>query len=328
MNTYKAFEMHSHTLHSDGRFTPRELLFACKARELDGVLLTDHNTFSGFDEITPEMEKEALPAIRGIEWTTFYGHMLVIGAERYVDWRQAKPHNIDEFTAAIRDAKGAVGIAHPFALGSPFCTGCHWEYNVNNWENIDYIEVWSGDSPVFEPYNEPGFQLWTDLLNQGHRLAATSGRDWHGSDGDQRLHMPVTYLGLLDGQVNTKTAREALRAGRVYVTGGPTLGFEIAQGGARQGLGGEVNAGDATLFWQIDQTARPTQWAGFGLVPKRLAFIQNGGEVHSLPLSPQLQEEGSFTLSLWPGFVRMEVYGDYQGKENQLLAFTSPIYVK
>ncbi|NLX83266.1 MAG: CehA/McbA family metallohydrolase [Clostridiales bacterium] len=328
MIEYKAFEMHSHTFHSDGTFSVESLCQACKVRELDGVALTDHNTMSGWEEITPALEEQTLPVIRGIEWTTFYGHMLVIGADRYVDWRLATPENIDRFTEAISAANGAVGIAHPFSLGSPFCTGCHWEFRVKEWKNIHYVEVWSGPFPLFEPYNEPGFQMWTDLLNQGHRLAASCGIDWHENDLEENHHMPVTCLGVENGEVSTRTAREALRAGRVYVTGGPALDFQIEQSGKRHGLGAAVNSGAATLLWGVDQTARTSQWNSFGLIPRRVAFIQNGGEVLSIELSGQEKEKGQTAYELWPGWIRLELYGDYQGRADQLLGFTSPIYVE
>lgn len=328
MLEYKPFEMHAHTLHSDGVFTVEGLASAARGRELAGVLLTDHNTMSGFDDITPQIEQQGVPLIRGIEWTTFFGHMLVIGAERFVDWRKATPETIDLYTSKIQQAKGAVGIAHPYALGSPFCTGCHWEFRVQQWQHINYIEVWSGPFPAFEPYNEPGFQLWTDLLNQGHRLAATSGRDWHGPDGDKRLHMPVTYLGVADGVVNTHTVREALRAGRVYVTGGPALTVRFAQDDRQYGIGDTLKPGNAQIKTTLDYHTRFAQWDGFGIKPKLLHLVQNGAPVLSLPLLGEGLEETYTPINLWPGWLRLEVMGDYMGKTDQLLAFTSPIYIK
>lgn len=328
MFEYKPFEMHAHTLHSDGTFTADELCRACKAWELAGVLLTDHNTLSAYDELSPELERETLPVIHGIEWTTFYGHLLVIGADKYVDWRLATPDNIDTYTTQIQQANGAVGIAHPCAPGSPFCTGCHWDFNIKDWRQVNYIEVWSGPFPLLEPYNEPGFQWWTDLLNKGHRLAASSGRDWHGPDEGEPQHMPATYLGLARGEVNTLTAREALRAGRVYVTGGPEISLSLTQEGRRFGLGDTAKAGEAEISVTLDNTARMAQWAKFGIRARQLDLVQNGAPVVSIPLNGDEKETVRQGISLWPGWLRLEVMGDYLGKADQLLAFTSPVYVE
>ena len=329
MIIYKAFEMHSHTMHSDGTFTAKELCLACKARELDGVALTDHNTMAAWDDISPQLEAQTLPVIRGIEWTTFFGHMLVLGADEYVDWRFATPDTIDTFTKAIQQVNGAVGIAHPYALGSPFCTGCHWEFNVRDWENIDYIEVWSEQSPQFNPINELALQYWTNLLNHGHNLAATCGRDWHGPDKEERLHMPVTYLGVEGGVVNNQTAREALHTGRVYVTSGPEIDLFITRNAKKYGLGETACPGEAAVHWSLDSTTRVHQWEGFGIIPREVVLVQNGAPMASAPCKENMgKQSGDFTLSLWPGWLRLEILGDYMGKENQLLAFTSPIYIK
>lgn len=328
MIRYKAFEMHAHTLHSDGTFTVQTLCQACKERELDGVALTDHNTMSGWEDITPALEKETLPVIRGIEWTTFFGHMLVLGADKYVDWRFATPDTIDEYTKAIQDVNGAVGLAHPFALGSPFCTGCHWDFNIRDWRYVDYVEVWSEHFPCLNPINDLAFQYWTDLLNRGHRLAATNGRDWHGRD-TKRNHMPVTYLGVKDGVVNSLTAREALHAGRVYVTSGPALAFSAEQNGLDYGLGDTLQAGKSQIRWAMDATVRAAQWKGFGIVPREISLVQNGAPVHTIPLTDEPLQAGTLDLPLWPGWIRLEVLGDYMEQSKRaLLAFTSPLYIE
>lgn len=324
---YKALEMHAHTLHSDGTFTVEGLCRAGKARELDGVALTDHNTLSGHGEATPQLERETLPLIQGIEWTTFYGHMLVIGAERFVDWRNATPSTIDTFTRAIREAQGAVGIAHPFALGSPFCTGCYWEYNVQDWSQVDYVEVWSGPHPQHNPINDLALQYWTDLLNRGHRLAASCGRDWHGPDKGPAPHMPVTYVGVEEGGVNTRTVREALRAGRTCVTSGPSVSLSVAQNSRVYGIGDEVKPGKATLRLEVDLRTRASQWAGFGIGPRKVHIVQNGAPVRSFDCTEDLTQHGEAELDLWPGWLRLEVEGEYMQKSSQLLAFTSPVYV-
>ena len=90
--SYLPCELHCHTIHSDGDFTVSELQKAAVDDHLAIIALTDHNTFSGWDEL----DDNIIPAIRGIEWTTYFGHMLVLGANDFVDWRDAQHDNIDE----------------------------------------------------------------------------------------------------------------------------------------------------------------------------------------------------------------------------------------
>jgi len=328
MITYKAMEMHTHTLHSDGTFTVPELCRSALAHGFDGVALTDHNTLAPYEQITPDLERETIPIVRGIEWTTFFGHMLVLGSNRYVDWRLATPNTIDEYLREIHQADGVAGIAHPFALGSPFCTGCHWQYNVRDWEEIDYIEVWSEDFAPLNPINHRAFQWWTDLLNRGFHIAATQGRDWHGPLSRPE-NLSVTYLGVENGIVSTETVKEALRRGRSYVTTGPALSFAIEQDGVQAGLGATVKPGAATARIALDLGMRRKHWEEFGIRPQRIVVVQNGApvaqEVYEVCENEQVQVYTP-TLSLWPGWLRLEVYGDYLDRSDTLLAFTSPIY--
>src|SRR5699024_9293641 len=117
-----------------------------------------------------------------IEWTTYYGHMLVIGCQRYVDWRFAKPDTIDDYIADVVASDGVVGIAHPFSMGGVLYTGGFWEFQVQNWERVSYVEVWSKGENDTRVENERALAWWTGMLNQGHRLALTAGRDWHQPD--------------------------------------------------------------------------------------------------------------------------------------------------
>jgi len=119
-------ELHTHTINSDGIFTLPELVNKAKEIGLECIALTDHNTTSGYSEMTDEVKKSGVQILRGIEWTTFYGHMVVLGAKKYIDWRSVGQADIHSSISHIHKADGIVGVAHPYALGSPMCTGCHW----------------------------------------------------------------------------------------------------------------------------------------------------------------------------------------------------------
>lgn len=321
---YKALEMHTHTLHSDGTFTVEALCRAARELDFDGLAITDHNTLAPYEQLTPALEMETLPVVRGIEWTTFFGHLLVLGCDRYVDWRFATPGNIDDYLREIHRQNGVVGIAHPFELGSPFCTGGHWQFEVRDWEAIDYIEVWSEPSPQLKTKNIRALQWWTDLLNRGYHIAATQGRDWHGPS-QERESRSATYLGVENGVVNTETAKEALRKGRSFVTCGPGLALHAEQNGRCAGLGETVRPGQAVVEVSIDSSLRRAQWEGFGIRPRKLQLIHNGAVLAQIPC--QSTAAHSLELTLCPGWIRLEAVGDYQGREDTLLAFTSPIYI-
>ena len=62
-------DLHTHTVHSDGSYTPTQLVR--EAKELGLIIaLTDHNTVSGLPEFLSEAEREGVTAIGGTEIST------------------------------------------------------------------------------------------------------------------------------------------------------------------------------------------------------------------------------------------------------------------
>ena len=72
-------ELHTHTCHSDGTFTVEELVQAAKMNGYRALALTDHNTASGTPELIEVAREQGILPVRGLEWTTYYGHMVVLG---------------------------------------------------------------------------------------------------------------------------------------------------------------------------------------------------------------------------------------------------------
>ncbi len=65
-------DLHTHTLHSDGSFTPAELVSAAREKDLI-IALTDHNTVSGLGDFLFEAERQGVTAVGGVELSTVYG---------------------------------------------------------------------------------------------------------------------------------------------------------------------------------------------------------------------------------------------------------------
>ena len=63
----KLVDFHMHTTHSDGSYTPADLLRYCKEKKLSCVSVTDHDTMSSFDESESEAKKLGIELVPGIE---------------------------------------------------------------------------------------------------------------------------------------------------------------------------------------------------------------------------------------------------------------------
>jgi hypothetical protein len=327
-----ACELHTHTFHSDGRQSLLELARGASDLGFDCIALTDHNTMSGLDEKSAAEAETGITVIPGMEWTTFYGHMVTVGLRRFVDWRQADVRSIASGAAEVRKHGGAAGMAHPFRIGSPICTGCHWEFEVENWNDLDYIEVWSGTFAPIKADNRRAFAFWTDRLNEGVRIAATSGRDWHEQTVTEEP-VSVTYLGLEDEEAPVeREAVRALKAGRAVVTIGPLVTMVAESGGREYGIGDAVPAprgGGLRVRAEIDSTVRAGKWQ----LPAgecKLVITGNTGTVAEKALNGLngAVDVCSFTVPdrdlRW---LRAELWGEVRGVRT-MLAFTNAIYLE
>jgi predicted metal-dependent phosphoesterase TrpH len=67
------YDLHTHSIYSDGSLRPEELIQKAIKSGLDGIALTDHDTVAGIEEAVAEAEKHKYPFLPGIELTTDYG---------------------------------------------------------------------------------------------------------------------------------------------------------------------------------------------------------------------------------------------------------------
>ena len=245
--SYLPCELHCHSVHSDGSFSVAELLRRAYDDHLALIALTDHNTVSGHGEL----DDSITPAVPGIEWTTFFGHMLVLGARDFVDWRDAVPANIDDKIDQVHAAGGLCGVAHPFQLGSPICTGGRWAFDVQDWNRVDYLEVWHDAFGPDNCENVPATELWKSLLDKGYHLPITYGRDWHRQSD---RHFGVTYLNM--EEPTAACALEAIRAGRTVVSFGAKFFFWVHRWGETYGIGDTLKRGRVIFSFFTDLHAR------------------------------------------------------------------------
>lgn len=315
---YLPCELHCHTVHSDGDFQVRQLLEAGRDDHLALIALTDHNTISGYDELDDSL----LPSIRGIEWTTYFGHMLVLGAKKFVDWRNAVPDNIDEKIAEVKDCGGIVGIAHPYQMGSPICTGGRWEFNVRDWSKVDYIEIWHEDFCKLNCENERSLALWTSLLDKGYHLAASYGRDWH-RPANSGLY-GCTYLGI-EGEINGESAITAIRNGRTVVSVGAKFFFTAESDADKTvyNIGDTLPSGGYSFSFFTDIHSRLKDAGEESVIYKKVRIVSNGTSTVFEARCNETRAHLCLEAGKW---YRAELWGTVDG-DSLPLAITSPIYV-
>ena len=217
----KRFELHNHTTESDAGIDCAALFRHMKADRVDVFAITDHNTVSGHRIIRGLVEGDAsIQAVYGMEYTTYYGHILCLNLRRYVPWDSIDRHHPELLFDACRAAGALAGIAHPFSYGDPFARGCRFEMTVTDFSRVDFIEIMNNPEPL-ERVNGPAIEWWESLVLRGERLAATAGMDLHGP-----WDMSMKYATYVEGEPGGDPAREletAIRAQRTWVSNGLAL---------------------------------------------------------------------------------------------------------
>jgi hypothetical protein len=170
---------HIHTLHSDGDNSLLEMAKAHGDRGFDAFYVTDHNTTSAMTEAVAVKDKTGVTILPGVEYTTFYGHILSYGGF-LADWTELSPMTLTVFLDKIKGEGEVSGIAHYHCLGYPVCTGCRFEFDGSGTDHdkltgFDTMEVWHGDRESWDANHH----LWTELLNRGQQITALAGLDAH-----------------------------------------------------------------------------------------------------------------------------------------------------
>lgn len=223
---FKRLELHNHTVESDGSLTCQELTEYLAADHVDAFAITDHNTTSGQKKIEQLLEEKHYPIslIRGMEYTTYFGHILCLNLAKYVPWNSIDQHRPELLFEAAREKGALVGIAHPFSYGDPFARGCRFEMTISDYSKVDFIEIFNNPEPLHE-VNERGTNLWMSLIFSGYQITATSGMDLHN-----RAKLAGCYATYIEGKSGGNIASEldtAIHTHRTWVSKGALLMTEV-----------------------------------------------------------------------------------------------------
>lgn len=189
---YKAkADLHLHTEASDGILTPSELVREAKAKELQIISITDHDTIAGVEEAIRYGNKIGVKVIPGIELSTMHNgeSIHILGyfkginykdknfrrtLEDMTDFRisrgQKIVNNLEKYFGIrlnyeniLKEAKGV--IARPHIAKAIVDSGYNydWEYIFHN--------IIGEDSPAYVPKKNLTIQEGIDLLKSVNALA-------------------------------------------------------------------------------------------------------------------------------------------------------------
>lgn len=303
-------DLHLHSTHSDGVWTPDELIPAAQEWGLDFIALTDHNTVTGLPEFLSQ--DSGVIAIPGIELTTFHGHATCLGLDRWFDWRcQRDDASMTNVARQIREAGGVFTIVHPEGRPDDVCTGCRWRYSRFDLDQADAVQVWGGyDWDSNRDSNLECLCLWRRWLNDGHKLAAVGGSDAHRPSA-WGTNTGRTYVWATDP--SAQAIVDGIRAGRTYVSSGPALTIQsLDEEGNPAVPGADVAAATGGAMVRVCWNSCP---------PAELRVVVQGTVHHR----QQVEGTGYIDTEAHPGdlWLCAELWA---ANASTLLAVTSPIY--
>ena len=91
-------DLHTHSVYSDGTYTPAQLLAEAQQRNLSAIALTDHNTVAGLPDFLAAAEKYSVEAVPGVEFSTEY-----LGTELHILALYLKEEHFPTVTAMMED---------------------------------------------------------------------------------------------------------------------------------------------------------------------------------------------------------------------------------
>jgi hypothetical protein len=320
---YEPFELHTHTVNSDGKLKPQELLNNAKKAGLSGIALTDHNTTAGHYDAQKIGDELGILVIPGIEWTTFYGHLTVLGGDP-PNWRDVRQDNIREKAKLALESGSCIGMAHPCRPGYPVCTGGSDDFGLSpdQYDVFTHYEVWSYLNPAVKKSNMIAEKRYEAICEANIRLSCVYGRDWH--QGDNNAIYAVTFLGI-DGNFTVDNALNAIRNKRTYISTGLKADFVLENNlKTKFQIGEQVAYGEYVFYGKISYFN--DAYTHLNKVRYKRITLKGANSEYST----EIGETGTFKISFnnsTDAYLQPTVYGEIMGVSTKLLLATPYFFV-
>ena len=275
-------DFHCHTNHSDGYHPPPELAQVALAEKLDFFAITDHNTISAYPHFG---DPGRLLIIPGAEVTYKRGHFNVFGIEAEYDWAKQMdyieaPRAEDKYPTinALMERTASLGLLN--SINHPLLKPWAWEFPDAELRRVHCLEIWNDPSwPDNQRDNPRAIRLWTDWLNDGWRIIAIGGSDYHrpapppNPAGQENPPKPPEKLGLPSTYVYAENLSgaailDAVRRRRAWVSMGAQVTFQARLNGTTYDIGADVGQQSGRIDFNATITNCPAT--------ARAQIIRNG----------------------------------------------------
>lgn len=313
---------HMHTLNSDGKDTLEAMAKSASKHNIDAICLTDHNTMAGYERLGNVYEISGVKIIKGIEYTTFYGHIIAIGAP-YYRWENINKKSLNELADYVHENDGIIGIAHPRQLGDPVSTGAAFEFEDVNFKNIDFIETWHREVNELNEW-EKNERFWMDKINSAGKITCLYGADFHAKENFDKSNA-VNWLLIDENKEFLEAVKEGIRAGRLIMSKG--LCFDMTL----QNNNEIYNIGDTVLLNEKAQyrvMIKPREMIKDASI--KACIVSNEGILAEAKYDGNYNIEFMLCMDKRIRWIRAKIINSkiINSKNKDTIALTNPIYFK
>lgn len=309
-------EIHEHSTRSAGLYSPEETIARYAALGYHFISLTDHD----FPPLRTLVKPPPISLIRGEEIQWPFGHALLLGIH---DWfspnPDEKPDHLGDIIHDIHARGGLFCVLHPFAIKTNDETHS-WSIPTQQWNLIDLLEVWSGSWHKRFPEILKAFDLWENLLNEGHRIFGMCGKGSTEPIDNELLEKSPKTVVLSEGLSETQIL-SALKQGHFYCTSEPAVSIHLESEFGSIFMGDELRIpihASYILYVDISKTERTY-----------LRIKTNKGVYCEMPASSARDTQLKFyeRATMDVKWYRVEVYR-FGRPLDELLAFSNPVFVR
>lgn len=300
-------DLHLHSVHSDGSWTPEQIVSGARAEGLDFMVSTEHNTTTAND-IWGRHARRDLLIVAGEEITTRAGHFNALGLRpgQWIDWRYRPEDGVlPRFLRQIHRVGGLAVANHPYC---PF-KGCDWRFG---YAGIDAIEVWNGPWTFDDGL---AVQTWDALLRLGLDTLVTGGASDSHRAG-QVIGLPQTVVGAR--ALSRGAILDGIRAGRSYVAESSSVGLELeaASSTGSAGLGERLTApADAPVRFRLRVR---------GAAGAIATWHTSEGTQATIPVTGADERLSFVTTAGTARYVRVEI----RRPDATMVALTNPVFLR
>ena len=162
----KQYEMHMHTKYSRcSNLELQSILKIAGKKKVDGVAITDHDTFIGAQKLFQLNKDKNFEVIRGMELSTKYGHLLA-----YYLQKEIKSRNFLEIVDEIKEQDAVLVHAHPFDFLREYAPK---GFLKANYKHFNALEVLNARAIV------PWSNMQAKQFALKHQMTQIGGSDAH-----------------------------------------------------------------------------------------------------------------------------------------------------